>query len=216
MFDEIWNGFNADQYPPGLFGLPPDSVSRNGSPTFLNNGCYEFGHGNSLGYVASEDAYYTNWRWLDVTMKIARSGDLMWQWGGAFADLPGDAATLFEHSHFSEVWAGGMMMFDKPQPPESDRGWSSTPSTTPRASPRSGATTTPRATSRTSSATYAASPSRAATTCSSAGRARPASRRSPALARSPWDVTSPVVGNVTSRLFFIPDLYDMTGIGNPD
>jgi hypothetical protein len=31
-----------------------------------------------------------------------------------------------------------------------------------------------------------------------------------------WEVASQTVGGITSRLFFVPDLYDLSGLGYPD
>jgi hypothetical protein len=118
---EVWNAWDPEDYPPGPDTLAPGAVICTPGtdlckPSFLTD-CYELGHGNSLAYLAGEDRYYMNWRWLDVTFEVTGDGALQWQWGGRHApasDLePATPDTVpFDGSHFSDVWPGGMLVFD--------------------------------------------------------------------------------------------------------
>lgn len=74
---------------------------------------WEFSHGNSL--MLSEDGtrYGGMFRWIDAFMMIDRAtGGLEWQFGGLHNDLSGNPDDLFSHAHMSEMWDGGMLMFD--------------------------------------------------------------------------------------------------------
>ena len=79
---------------------------------------------NSLLFVDDEDAYYVQARFADALLKINRlSGLVQWQLNGldgAFA-LPGGSpvwvdepasARLWSHGHISQLWPGGMLVFD--------------------------------------------------------------------------------------------------------
>ncbi|MEZ4239429.1 MAG: hypothetical protein R3F59_25385 [Myxococcota bacterium] len=113
----LWDTW--EDYPPGVDHIPTDSIScgRDGcEPAFLRNGCYEYGHANSLARVDSEGAYYFNLRWLDAAMKASEAGDLQWVWGGAGSDFALDPATAFEGMHFSEVRPGRLLAFDNRNP----------------------------------------------------------------------------------------------------
>ncbi|MEZ4239430.1 MAG: hypothetical protein R3F59_25390 [Myxococcota bacterium] len=109
----IWNTW--EDYPPGVDQIPSDSIvcNRDGcKPGFLTNGCYEFGHANSLAHLNSEGAFYFNFRWLDATMKATDAGDLEWVWGGEASDFVMDPATAFEGMHYSDVRPGKLLAFD--------------------------------------------------------------------------------------------------------
>ncbi|MEQ1505239.1 MAG: hypothetical protein ABMB14_23615 [Myxococcota bacterium] len=218
---EIWNTWT--DYPAGVYTIPPDSMviqrDNDGNiikiePAFLKErGCYEFGHGNSLAYRDSDGGYLMNWRWLDVTMKIdGASGDLAWEWGGAFAELPGAADEAFEHGHFSDVWDGGMLMFDNRNRAElsrlveyafDDAGYQEVWSYESdkfenllgdvRRIPIEGC-------------------DNLLVSWSGQGRMSEITRDGELV----WDVGATAVGNVTSRVFFVPDLYDMSGVAYPD
>ncbi len=90
---------------------------------FDARGVSEWTHGNSLVYSEAEDAYYLFAKYTDWLMKIdASSGELLWQLGGQGSDftypdgLPvwtsAYAPTLVSHGHMSQVWEGGMVVFD--------------------------------------------------------------------------------------------------------
>ena len=83
----------------------------------------EWTHGNSLAYLESEDAFYLNAKFTDWLLKIDRStGHLLWQLGGYGSDFtfPDGSPTftsaltpaLVSHGHMSEVWEGGMVIYD--------------------------------------------------------------------------------------------------------
>ncbi|MBX2801024.1 MAG: aryl-sulfate sulfotransferase [Myxococcales bacterium] len=84
---------------------------------------FELTHGNSLAYVAEEQAYYVNAKFTDWLMKIdAATGAEVWQLSGPGGDftLPDGSAIwhdhddsgLFSHGHMSDIWPGGLLMFD--------------------------------------------------------------------------------------------------------
>ncbi len=83
----------------------------------------EWTHGNSLAYVESEDALYINAKRTDWVLKVdATSGELLWQLGGIGGNFTypdgsptwtsAQEPTLFSHAHMSQVWEGGMVLFD--------------------------------------------------------------------------------------------------------
>jgi hypothetical protein len=80
-------------------------------------------HGNSLAYDPADDAYYLFERWLDAVVKVDRqTGAVLWQLGGPQSSflLPQGEPTyisalmpvLWSHGHFTEVWDGGLLMYD--------------------------------------------------------------------------------------------------------
>jgi len=73
---------------------------------------YEWSHSNSLAYLPDEDAYFILVRYWDALLKIHGDGTLAWQLGGRFADLSMSEGDAFHHPHLSEVWSGGMLLFD--------------------------------------------------------------------------------------------------------
>lgn len=91
--------------------------------TFGYQNLCEMTHTNSLVYNPDEDALYVYPRLLDTLLKLdASSGDLLWQMSGEHSDFtfPGGAPVyegprgshLWSHGHFSQVWDGGIMVFD--------------------------------------------------------------------------------------------------------
>ncbi len=82
-------------------------------------GYNEFSHGNSLMYRESDDSYFMMFRWLDALVKVDRAtGAFEWQMGGRdneFTSTGGDA-DFFNHAHMSEIWDGGMLVFDNQDP----------------------------------------------------------------------------------------------------
>ncbi len=78
---------------------------------------YDLVHNNSIAYRASDDAYFHMSRWQDAFYKIDRaSGTFLWELGGQHNDFTPakgqDPAELFNHSHMSEIWDGGMFIFN--------------------------------------------------------------------------------------------------------
>ena len=81
---------------------------------------FEWTHGNSLIYEDGALFFYT--RWTDTLYKVDPiSGELLWQIGGPNSDFTrpnGDPAwtdvddSVWSHAHLSQVWDGGLMMFD--------------------------------------------------------------------------------------------------------
>lgn len=216
-YDEIWNAWDPEDYPPGPYTLPSGSVNctPNGcGPSFLKNGAFEFGHGNSLAYVASEDAYYMNWRWLDVTMKVTGSGDLAWQWGGDHSDFALDPDTAFDGPHFSDVWPGGMLMLDNRNRQRGSRlveyafddaGYEQVW----EYEEPSGAYENLLGDVRRMGIEGC---DNLLVSWSGQAKIQEVTRDGQVV----WEVGSPAVGHVTSRVFFVPDLYDVSAVGYPE
>jgi hypothetical protein len=101
----VWSAF--EDYPQGIYRLPREGFAG----AFLPES-FEFGHANSLGYVEASDSYLMMWRWLDTLLNVSRDGSLLWQWGGPYSDLLGNDADLFYHGHFSDAWDAGILVFD--------------------------------------------------------------------------------------------------------
>jgi len=77
-------------------------------------GYNEWSHTNSIAYEPTEDVFYILPRFFDALLKIdATSGALIWQLGGIYGDFTSDeGGDLLQHSHFSHVWPGGVLLFD--------------------------------------------------------------------------------------------------------
>jgi len=77
-------------------------------------GYHEWTHTNSVAYEPTEDALYMLPRYFDALLKTdATSGQILWQLGGIHGDFTSDeGGDLLEHSHFSQVWPGGVLLFD--------------------------------------------------------------------------------------------------------
>ena len=79
---------------------------------------------NSLLYVDDEDAYYVHARFADWLVKVDRpSGAFVWQLNGPDGEFTppldnrplwsaADNTLLWSHGHISQMWPGGMMVFD--------------------------------------------------------------------------------------------------------
>ena len=97
-----------DDYEGGLFD-PGVSPAESG---FLP-GYWEFSHGNSLMMDPDGATYHAMFRWLDALLEIDRaSGTQTWQLGGERSDFTGPEGEAFSHAHMSEMWDGGLLMFD--------------------------------------------------------------------------------------------------------
>jgi hypothetical protein len=99
----------------------PEFVCSHVEPTAANIGpklgedaVLEWSHGNSLVYIAAENAYYLNARYTDWLLKIdATTGAVLWELNGT--GVGGDFAgtgVLWSHSHLSDLWDGGALVFD--------------------------------------------------------------------------------------------------------
>jgi hypothetical protein len=129
----IWDTW--DDYPAGIYTLPAESdtfvkfpCADAGYEGLDNPVALEFQHANSLAYVDSEDAFYESWRWLDTFVKIGHDGTMAWQWGGLAGAPASDLVPANgtdpspEHAHFSDVWAGGMLIYNNGHREDGDVG----------------------------------------------------------------------------------------------
>lgn len=104
--DAIWDMCDPKDWP-----YPKDFEATNFN--FLP-GYMEYAHGNSLAYLPEHDAYLVMFRWIDTLVKIDRDGNLLWVLGGKhdqFTAVKGEApqssgtsSDLFLQSHFSDAW----------------------------------------------------------------------------------------------------------------
>ncbi len=69
-------------------------------------------HSNSLIHV--DNAFYLMSRNLDTLLKIdARSGELLWTMGAPHSDFTSQSEDpWWHHAHLSDLWDGGMVLFD--------------------------------------------------------------------------------------------------------
>ena len=76
-------------------------------------GYYDFSHGNSLMLSEDGEHYYIGFRWLDAIIKVERSsGEVLWQLGGDYDEFDLADDDRFSHTHMSELWDGGALIFD--------------------------------------------------------------------------------------------------------
>lgn len=77
-------------------------------------GALDWTHSNSLSYEAATDRFYLGTRNHDSLLKIDhQTGDVVWQLGGLYSDfVPKDSSATWSHGHWSEVWDGGLLIFD--------------------------------------------------------------------------------------------------------
>lgn len=108
--ETLFNVFT--DYAPGVYDVGPDMDLG----SFLD-GYHEFSHGNSLVYLPHDDTYLIMFRWLDSMVKVNASGEVVWEFGGRDNDLDGAPEDLFLHSHMSDAWDGGMLVFDNHDEP---------------------------------------------------------------------------------------------------
>ncbi len=190
-----------------------------------NQNAFDLVHSNSIAYRASDDAYFHMSRWQDGFHKVDRAtGSFVWQLGGEHNDFTPaagqDAAELFNHSHMSEIWDDGLLIFNNndfgPNYPaskgpskiqeyhldetamtwevtwswESDKGFESLLGDA-RRMPVAGC-------------------DNLLISLSQSGIIRELTRDG----QFPWAIGAPL-GNVTSRVHFIPDIYDLTTAQHP-
>lgn len=105
---EVFNLFEPADWPYGITVSGPEMEKCPTVPDanagFLPEYC-EYSHANSIGYLPEDDAYLVMFRWLDALVKIDRStGQLLWVFGGDHDMFTGNDADRFVHGHFSDAW----------------------------------------------------------------------------------------------------------------
>jgi hypothetical protein len=221
---EIWNVH--DDYPEGIFVSGPEMQKCPTVPGagagFLPGYC-EFSHANSLAYLPEDDAYLVMFRWLDALVKVDRaSGEVVWVFGGSLDMFDGPEEDRFIHGHFSEAWqaADGLhvLIVDNH---DADSGDPQEDSKYTEFVLDEGAKTFER--------TWLYQSDKFETllgdirrmpiegcdnlliSFSAQGRIAEMTRAGDIV----WDIGLPI-GNVTARVNFLPDLYDMTGTAYPE
>lgn len=71
-------------------------------------------HCNSVSWNAEEDAYYVSVRNLNAVVKLSRTGERIWTFGGLTSDfeLLGDGGTVHQHRVRGEDAGTGLLVFD--------------------------------------------------------------------------------------------------------
>jgi hypothetical protein len=94
-------------------GVEPWWICDHMQPSDRVPGFGEWSHSNSLLWEPEEEAFYLLIRYWDAIAKVSRTGELLWMLGGPLNTftLVGDT-TLPLHGHMSEIWPGGMLVFD--------------------------------------------------------------------------------------------------------
>jgi hypothetical protein len=114
-----WSGERAEKNPgqqvASLFDLESPGVACSHVTQELRaTGGLDWTHANSVLELPGSGLLLMNARNLDTLYAFdAESGALAWRMGGQrsdFSDLSGDA--LWDHAHISDVWEGGMLIFD--------------------------------------------------------------------------------------------------------
>ncbi len=180
-------------------------------------GVFDLSHSNSLAYRASDDAYFHMSRWQDTFYKVDRAtGALVWELGGQHNDFTPakgqDPADLFNHSHMSEIWDDGVLVFNNNDYGPNDPG----PSIVQEYSLDETAMTWELAWSWESDKGFEALLGDARRmpqsecdnvliSLSGSGIVREITRDGDFA----WAVSAPL-GNVISRVHFLPDIYDLT------
>jgi hypothetical protein len=105
---EVWNMLDPADWPYGITVSGPEMEKcptvPDADPGFLPGSC-EYSHGNSLAYLPEDDAYLAMFRWLDALVKVDRaSGEVVWVFGGTYDMFTGADADRFVHGHFSDAW----------------------------------------------------------------------------------------------------------------
>jgi len=104
-----------------MFDDYPHPLDCSTGSSFFLPGRYDLTHSNSLMYRESDDAFFHMLRWHDTLIKVDRSsGDYQWQFGGTYSEFTPaagqDPEDIFHHGHMSDIWNGGMMVFDNNDP----------------------------------------------------------------------------------------------------
>lgn len=106
--DRVWGFFDGFPAEPWWVCSHMEDLAHSFVP-----GTFEWTHTNSLAYVEEDDSYYILSRYLDALLKVDRqTGSLVWQLGGDHATLDLVEGEPFNHPHVSDVWDGGMLLFD--------------------------------------------------------------------------------------------------------
>ncbi|MEQ1502889.1 MAG: aryl-sulfate sulfotransferase [Myxococcota bacterium] len=103
------------------YSVDPWVPDPNGASVSLGDGV-EWTHSNSLMAI-DDDSFYVMSRLLDCVIRVDRaSGRIVWQLGGQYSDFTHPDGTsvwrtlrdndLFSHAHMSDLWDGGMVVFD--------------------------------------------------------------------------------------------------------
>jgi hypothetical protein len=180
-------------------------------------GVFDLSHSNSLAYRESDDAFFHMSRWQDAFYKVDRAtGSLVWEFGGQHNDfMPAsgqDPSVLFNHSHMSEIWDDGVLIFNNNDFGPNDPG----PSIVQEYRLDETAMTWELAWSWESDRGFEALLGDARrmpqsecdnvlVSLSGSGIVREITRDGDFA----WAVSAPL-GNVTSRVHFLPDIYDLT------
>lgn len=71
-------------------------------------------HCNAITYDALDDTYYLSARNISTILKISRSGQVLWKFGGAESDFAINGSRPFAHSHGMQWQPGGtgVLLFD--------------------------------------------------------------------------------------------------------
>ncbi|MBX2796388.1 MAG: aryl-sulfate sulfotransferase [Myxococcales bacterium] len=114
----LWTMLDPEQWPHGFW--------NSGNVNQFLPGWHEFSHGNSLAYVEADDSYLAMFRWIDTVVKVDRqSGDRLWTLGGRGNEFTPAAGTveddLFLQSHFSDAWDDQILVFDNRPRPDNSR-----------------------------------------------------------------------------------------------
>jgi hypothetical protein len=90
---------------------------------FLGDGTCEFAHANSLMFRDSDASYFAMLRWTSALVKVERTGGYAWQMGGRDSenDYVAGLTDPFQHAHMSDLWDGGMLVYDNRLKPENSR-----------------------------------------------------------------------------------------------
>ena len=76
-------------------------------------GYAEWSHSNSLMWEPTTDRLFLFARYWDALIAFERTGEVAWVMGGPKSDFEIASGTEFmTHSHLSELWDGGMLVFD--------------------------------------------------------------------------------------------------------
>lgn len=107
----VWDMLSDADWPYGIYNSGPEMEACPTVPDaprgFIPGYC-EFGHVNSLAYLEEDDAYLVMFRWLDALVKVDRgTGKVLWVFGGDHDEFSGDDDTRFVHGHFSDAWHDG-------------------------------------------------------------------------------------------------------------
>jgi len=103
---EVFNFFDD-------WGTAPYRMCRHCDAEAYQTGAQDWTHSNSLMYVEDQDDLYLMSKNLDAVLRIDRSsGQLVWQLGGQESDFTGPDGAWWSHGHMSQLWDGGMVVFD--------------------------------------------------------------------------------------------------------